>query len=106
MGNLSSGCGCGNNRMSNCNDCCSIIWIILLLSICGNGGGFFGGNGCGCNDGCGDNSCIWIILLLLFCGGGIGIGFGGNNCGCNNNCGCSTPWNNGCGNNCGDSCGC
>ena len=52
MGNLSSGCGCGNNRMSNGNDCCcSIIWIILLLSICGNGGGFLGGSGCG---GCGD----------------------------------------------------
>lgn len=103
MGNLSSGCGCGNGRMTNSNDCCSIIWIILLLSICGGngcGGGFFGGNGCGGNDDCGSNSCIWLILLLLFCGNGNGIGFCGNGCG-NNNCGCATTWTNGCGDNCG-----
>ena len=59
-------CGCNDGG----NNCCSIIWIIILLSLCGcgnNGSGFnFGNNGCG-NDGCG---CIWIILLLLFCGGG------------------------------------
>lgn len=99
MGNLSSGCGCGNGRSSCGSDCCSIIWIILLLSIfCGNGTGLFGGNGCGCNDGCGDNSCIWIILLLLFCGNGLGL----TN---NNGCGCGS-WNTGCGNGCGDGCGC
>ena len=59
-------CGC-NDGGSNC---CSIIWIIILLSLCGNNGsGFnFGNNGCG-NDGCG---CLWIILLLLFCNGGCG----------------------------------
>ena len=83
--NCGNGCGCGTNLGGN--DCCSIIWIILLLScFCGgNNGSFLGGNGDGC--GCGNNSCLWIILLLLFCGGGSG--FGGNNCGCNNfGCGC------------------
>ena len=66
-----------------CNDgcgCSSIIWIIILLSCCGNGGsGLFSNN----NDGCGDNSCIWIILLLLFCGNGFGGSSSG--CGCGNN---------------------
>lgn len=68
-------CGCNEG-----NGCCSIIWILLLLScFCGNGNsGFFGGNG-----GCGDNSCIWIILLLFCCGGfGDGCGFNNNGCGC------------------------
>lgn len=104
MGDLSSGCGCGcggNNHMENGFDCCSIIWILLLLSIfCGGsgcGGNFLGG--CGCNDGCeGNGSCMWLILILLFCCGGNGFGFG-NNCGC----GCDRNWNN---NRCGDSCGC
>ncbi len=72
-------CGCGCNDGGN--NCCSILWIIILLSICGNGSGFnLGNNGCGNNDGCG---CLWIILLLLFCGG--------NNNGCGHSCG------NGCG---------
>ena len=67
-------CGCNDGG----NNCCSIIWIIILLSLCGgcgnNGSGFnFGNNGCGGNDGCG---CLWIILLLLFCGGGCGGGNG------------------------------
>lgn len=66
-----SNCGCSND-----NNCCSsIIWIIILLALCGNGNkgnncgcgcgtGFFGGNdsGCGCE--------ILIILLLLSCCGG------------------------------------
>jgi len=57
-------CGCNDG---GCN-CSSIIWIIILLSCCGNGNsGFFNNNGCG-----NDNSCLWIILLLLFCGGGCG----------------------------------
>lgn len=64
-------CGCNDNGCG----CNSIIWIILLLSCCGNNGSVFGGNGCG-NDGCGNNSCIWIILLLLCCGNnGCGNGF-------------------------------
>lgn len=76
--NCGNGCGCGSS-----NDCCSIIWIILLLScFCGNGNSIFGGG-----DGCGNNSCLWIILLLLFCGNG-NSGFGGNGCGCNFGCGC------------------
>ncbi len=63
-------CGCNDGG----NSCSSIIWIIILLSLCGgcgnNGSGFnFSNNGCGGNDGCG---CLWIILLLLFCGGGCG----------------------------------
>lgn len=83
-----SSCGCGNTARNN-NGCgCEIIWIIILLSLCGgNGTSLFGGNnGCGC--GCGGNgislfngdnsSCDWLILLLLlscFCGGN-------NGCGC------------------------
>ncbi|MCM1257468.1 MAG: chorion class high-cysteine HCB protein 13 [Roseburia sp.] len=62
------GCGCSNG-----GGCGSILWLIVLLSLCnGNGGSFLGNNGCGCDEG---NSCIWIILLLLCCGGN---GF----CGC------------------------
>ena len=61
-------CGCGND--SNC--CSSLIWLIILFSICGNGNngcgnsgsGFLSGMGIGC--GCD----IIIILLLLFCCGG------------------------------------
>lgn len=81
------GNGCGTTYGGN-NDCCSIIWIILLLScFCGGNGSFFGHDNDGC--GCGNNSCIWIILLLLFCGGNNGSIFGGNGCGCNNfGCGC------------------
>ncbi|MDO5541260.1 MAG: hypothetical protein Q4F83_14555, partial [Eubacteriales bacterium] len=64
-----NGCGNGSLFSNNGNCACSIIWIILLLSICGN-------NGCGCDNncgnGCGNNSCLWIILLLLFCGDGCG----------------------------------
>ena len=63
-------CGCGNE-----GGCGSILWLIVLLSLCnGNGGtSLFGGNGgCGCEGG---NSCIWIILLLLCCGGCGGNGF-------------------------------
>lgn len=68
------GCGCDdrcNDRgglfnFGNNGDCCSIIWIIILLSICGCGNnGLFGGG----RSGSCDNSCIWIILLLFFCGG-------------------------------------
>ncbi len=62
-------CGCGNDVG---NGCSSIIWIILLLCICGNNGNSgFNNGGCG-----GDNGCLWIILLLLFCGGGCGGGNG------------------------------
>ncbi|MCI5994727.1 MAG: chorion class high-cysteine HCB protein 13 [Blautia sp.] len=60
-----SGCGFGNNW---------ILWIIILLSCCGNNGC---GNGCGFG---GDNCCIIIVLLLL--------------CGCGNNGSCF----GGCGN--------
>lgn len=47
------GFGCGNDN--------GIIWIILLLCLCGNN------NGCG-NNGWGESSWIWIILLLCCCG--------------------------------------
>lgn len=74
--NCGNGCG---------NDCCSIIWIIILLSLfCGNGSMMGRDRDCDC----GNNSCIWIILLLLFCGGSNGSVFGGNGCGCNFGCGC------------------
>lgn len=80
--NNSCGCGCDNSCGNSCsngcgsnflglgngNDCCSLIWILILLSL-------FCGNGSKSN-----NSCIWIILLLFFCGG--------NGCGCDNGCGC------------------
>ena len=71
-----SSCGKGTNS-------CSILWIIILLSVLGKNGG------CGCDGGCdsgcgfgsnflngiGNNGCseIIIILLLLSC--------------CNNGCG-------------------
>ncbi len=75
------GCGCDNGiSQGNNGGCCNtLIWILILSSICGNGN-----SGCGFG---GDDNCLWIILLLFCCGG-----FGGNNgfgCGCgNNNCGC------------------
>lgn len=66
------GCDCGGNEASwsGCNSS-NWIWIILLLSCCGNNGCGRSGDGCGCNN-------MWlIIILLLFC------------CGDNNNgCGC------------------
>lgn len=63
-----SGCGFGNN---------GILWILILLLLCGNngnddcgcGGGLFGGFGNG-----GSCECILCILLLLGCCGG-GNGF-------------------------------
>lgn len=63
------GCGCEGN-----NGCSNIIWILLLLCCCGNGGF---GRGDGCGNGCGGGcESIWIILLLLCC------------CGNNNGIGC------------------
>jgi hypothetical protein len=61
-------CGCDSS-----NSCSSLIWILLLLSCCGNGGtSLFNGNGCG--NGC---DSIWIILLILCCcGNGNGNGGG------------------------------
>ncbi|MCM1134007.1 MAG: chorion class high-cysteine HCB protein 13 [Clostridium sp.] len=70
-----TGCGCGNPSSNNGFGCSSIIWIILLLSCCGNGNGLnglFGNSDNGCCD-----SIIWIILLLACCGNG-----NGNSCGC------------------------
>lgn len=67
---VATNCGCGGND----NGCCSsLIWIILILSLCGGNGSPLSNDGCGCG---GDNSCMWIILLLLFCGGGCGCGNG------------------------------
>ena len=50
------GCGCENGGISNGNNSC--LWIILLLICCGGCGNGLGlnngcGNGCGCNSGCG-----------------------------------------------------
>lgn len=59
-----SGFGCGNE---------SIIWIVILLCLCGNGIGGSCGNGCGSNEG----SWLWILILLCCCGGGNQL----NNCG-------------------------
>ncbi len=60
-------CGCGCNDEGGCN---SIIWLIILLALCGG----CGTNSLSNNGGC--DSCCWIILLLFFCGGN------GNGCGC------------------------
>lgn len=73
MGDLGH-CGCGGTSRDN-GGCNSIIWIIILLflcggcsgsSDCGSQSGFglssFGGDGCGC--------IIIILLLLCSCGGG------------------------------------
>ncbi len=66
---------CYNN---GCNNNSSIFYLIILLFL-------FGGNGCGCDNGCGvsvgnngcgaNNGCgffggdsCWIILLILLCG--------------------------------------
>lgn len=68
-------CGCGNSRSGGllCNmDSCSLLWIIVLLSVLNN-------NSCGCDSGIlGRNGggCDWLILILLF------------SCFCGNNDGC------------------
>lgn len=82
-------CGCNSCDGGN-SGCSCIIWIILILCLCG------GNNGCGLsntfgNSGCNDgsNCIIWIILILLLCGGCGNSNFGntfGNGCGCNNSC--------------------
>ncbi len=68
-------CGCSNNCGNNIGfgNGCNWIWIILLLSCCGNGNGILGNNnGCGCDNGCSNNNgcewIIWILLLSCFCG--------------------------------------
>ena len=66
------GCGCNSNNgwglSCGNNSCCNILWIIILLCLCGN-------NGWGCNNGCGNGDSCWIIIvLLLLCGNGCGCG--------------------------------
>ena len=76
-----NGCGCDNGCNNGCNNgcggwglscgnnsCCNILWIIILLCLCGN-------NSWGCGNGCGNGDSCWIIIvLLLLCGN--------NGCGC------------------------
>lgn len=57
------GCECGGND-SSWGFSNNWIWIIILLSLCGNNRSSWNRS----NDGCG-NSCWWIILLLFFCCG-------------------------------------
>ena len=83
MSDLSAtNCGCNNGYNTSWSGN-NLIWIILLLSLTGNGNGILGGNGgCGCNNG-GNSCCDWVIWLLLlsnFCGGNNN---GGCGCGCN-----------------------
>lgn len=66
-------CGCGNSPSNDCG-CGNLLWIILLLCMCGgNGGNGCGGNMgglCGGNDnGCGGNL-LWILILLCCCNNG------------------------------------
>lgn len=78
-------CGCNDacSKPSCNNGCSGIIWIIILLCICGNGNDGIMGGICGnggnnnccdkcCDDGCsgGCGSMIWIIILLCCCGNG------------------------------------
>ena len=61
-------CGtCGNNCGCDDDNCCSWLWIIILLALVNNGSGFslgcnscgssfFGRNGSGCNT-CANNDC-------------------------------------------------
>ncbi len=68
-------CGCNNTREGS-NGCCSLIWLIILFSICGNnndgcgcggsGFGLFNNNNDGCGCGCGN--WIWLLILLSYCG--------------------------------------
>lgn len=58
MGLFGGNCGCGHTRNM---DCCEIIFLLYILSMCGCGGGF--------NFDC--NTLI-ILLLLLTCGCGGG----------------------------------
>ena len=80
MSDLSAtNCGCNNGYNNSCPGN-NLLWIILLLSLTGNGNGIFGCNG-GNNGG---SSCcdtvIWLLLLSNFCGGNNN---GGCGCGCN-----------------------
>lgn len=63
---------CGCDRPQENNGCGGILWLIILLCICGNGSS--GSNGCGMNFcGGGEGGCesiIWILILLSCCGGG------------------------------------
>ena len=73
-GCMNNDCGCSGNRsgLFGNNDCCSWIWIILLLSC------FGGNNSCGSSFLNSGSSCDWlIIILLLSCFNG-----NGNGCGC------------------------
>ena len=62
FGNIFGGRG---DRGNDC--CCTIVWLLFLLSICGNGCGF--GH---------DNDCFMLIFLLLLL----------SNCGCGDMGGC------------------
>lgn len=62
---------CGCDRPQENNGCGGILWLIILLCICGNGSS--GSNGCGMNFCGGEGGCesiIWILILLSCCGGG------------------------------------
>lgn len=75
----SGDCGCNEMcekpccEMKSNNGCCDILWLLILMSVCGGCGSSKGG----CGFGGGGDSCLWIIILLCCCGGK---GFGG--CGC------------------------
>lgn len=54
----------GRGERGNNDCCCTIIWLLFLLSVCGNGCGFGSHNDC--------DGILLIILLLLICNNGCG----------------------------------
>ncbi len=67
---------CGNNS----NSCEGLIWILILLSCCGNNN-FLGDGDCGCGESTCGGGYLWIIILLLCCCNG-NKGHIGSSCGC------------------------
>ena len=76
MSDLSAtNCGCNGNTREGNGGCSSLIWLLILLSICGNNN-----DGCGSgrsgfglfnndsNNGC-CNLIIWLLILSSCCGG-------------------------------------
>ena len=66
--NFFGGSNCGDMGRDGGNmDCCSLIFLLLLLQNCGCGNGFGGGKGISISiDG---DMLLWLIILSNCCGG-------------------------------------